>query len=171
MKTWAQKYRDQGLVVIGVLAPEFASERNVDIVKKAVPDLGIDYPVTIDNKFAIWRASNSLLAGALFHRRQGRYPLSPLRRRPLCKLRAGDSATACRRRPQRRGCDGDARDAWHLRGIKEALSRYRGGAAGTAQIDRLSEGDTGHAESVRMRRCRPASCCRSSFRSRTIRRN
>jgi cytochrome c biogenesis protein CcdA/thiol-disulfide isomerase/thioredoxin len=56
VQAWAQKYRDQGLVVIGVHAPEFAFERNVDNVKKAVHDLGIDYPVAIDNNYAIWRA-------------------------------------------------------------------------------------------------------------------
>jgi len=59
LKTWAQKYRDQGLVVIGVHAPEFAFERNVDNVKQAVHDLGIDYPVAIDNNYAIWRALNN----------------------------------------------------------------------------------------------------------------
>jgi thiol-disulfide isomerase/thioredoxin len=59
VKTWAQKYRDQGLVVIGVHAPEFAFERNVDNVKQAIHDLGIDYPVAIDNNFAIWRALNN----------------------------------------------------------------------------------------------------------------
>jgi cytochrome c biogenesis protein CcdA/thiol-disulfide isomerase/thioredoxin len=56
VQAWAQKYRDQGLVVIGVHAPEFAFERNADNVKKAVHDLGIDYPVAIDNNYAIWRA-------------------------------------------------------------------------------------------------------------------
>ena len=59
VKAWAQKYRDQGLVVIGVHAPEFAFERNVDNVRKATHDLGIDYPVAIDNNFAIWRALNN----------------------------------------------------------------------------------------------------------------
>lgn len=56
VKAWAQKYRDKGLVVIGVHAPEFAFERNVDNVKRSVHDLGIDYPVAIDNDYAIWRA-------------------------------------------------------------------------------------------------------------------
>ncbi|SAK71706.1 cytochrome c biogenesis protein transmembrane region [Caballeronia hypogeia] len=59
LKSWAQKYRDQGLVVIGVHAPEFAFERNVDNVKQAIHDLGIDYPVAIDNNYAIWRALNN----------------------------------------------------------------------------------------------------------------
>ncbi|SAL69499.1 cytochrome c biogenesis protein transmembrane region [Caballeronia terrestris] len=59
VKAWAQKYKDQGLVVIGVHAPEFAFERDVGNVKKATHDLGIDYPVAIDNDFAIWRALNN----------------------------------------------------------------------------------------------------------------
>ncbi len=56
VRAWAEKYRDQGLVVIGVHAPEFAFEKNVDNVRKAIADLGIDYPVAIDNDYAIWRA-------------------------------------------------------------------------------------------------------------------
>ncbi len=56
VKAWAEKYKDQGLVVIGVHAPEFAFEKNVDNVKKAIGDLGIAYPVAIDNDYAIWRA-------------------------------------------------------------------------------------------------------------------
>ena len=55
VEAWAKKYRDQGLVVIGVHAPEFAFERNVDNVRAAVAKLGIDYPVAIDNDYAIWR--------------------------------------------------------------------------------------------------------------------
>lgn len=53
---WARKYAPYGLVVIGVHAPEFAFERDIGNVKKAVHDLGIDYPVAIDNGYAIWRA-------------------------------------------------------------------------------------------------------------------
>lgn len=56
VEAWAQKYKDQGLVVIGVHAPEFAFEKNVDNVKKAIADIGITYPVAIDNNYAIWRA-------------------------------------------------------------------------------------------------------------------
>ena len=56
VRAWADKYRDQGLVVIGVHSPEFAFEKNVDNVRDAVSDLQIDYPVAIDNNFAVWRA-------------------------------------------------------------------------------------------------------------------
>lgn len=53
---WADKYRDQGLVVIGVHSPEFAFEQDVDNVTQAMKKLGISYPVAIDNDFKIWRA-------------------------------------------------------------------------------------------------------------------
>ena len=59
VKAWAEKYRDQGLVVIGVHAPEFAFERDVNNVTKAMKDLGISYPVAIDNNYKIWRAFNN----------------------------------------------------------------------------------------------------------------
>ena len=53
---WYAKYKDQGLVVIGVHAPEFAFERDPGNVRKAVADFGIRYPVALDNNLAIWRA-------------------------------------------------------------------------------------------------------------------
>ncbi|MEC5384906.1 cytochrome c biogenesis protein DipZ [Uliginosibacterium sp. H3] len=56
LRAWADKYRDQGLVIIGVHAPEFAFEKDIDNVRAAVKKLGITYPVAIDNKFALWRA-------------------------------------------------------------------------------------------------------------------
>ena len=56
VRAWAEKYKDQGLSVIGVHAPEFAFEKSMDNVKKAVTDLEIVYPVAIDNDYAIWRA-------------------------------------------------------------------------------------------------------------------
>ena len=56
IRAWAEKYKDQGLVVIGVHTPEFAFERKVDNVKKAIAELKIDYPVAVDNNYAIWRA-------------------------------------------------------------------------------------------------------------------
>ncbi|ANF86199.1 cytochrome C biogenesis protein [Pseudomonas antarctica] len=59
VKAWAEKYHDQGLVVIGVHAPEFAFERDVNNVTKAMKDLGITYPVAIDNNYKIWRAFNN----------------------------------------------------------------------------------------------------------------
>ncbi len=54
VRGWAQKYKDHGLVVLGVHTPEFAFEKNLDNVRRAVHDLGITYPVAIDNNYAIW---------------------------------------------------------------------------------------------------------------------
>jgi cytochrome c biogenesis protein CcdA/thiol-disulfide isomerase/thioredoxin len=59
VRAWAEKYKADGLVVIGVHAPEFAFEKNVGNVRKAVTDLNIGYPVAIDNDYAIWRAFNN----------------------------------------------------------------------------------------------------------------
>jgi cytochrome c biogenesis protein CcdA/thiol-disulfide isomerase/thioredoxin len=56
VRAWAEKYKDQGLVVIGVHSPEFAFEKNIDNVRRAVRDLKVEYPVAIDNAYAIWRA-------------------------------------------------------------------------------------------------------------------
>jgi cytochrome c biogenesis protein CcdA/thiol-disulfide isomerase/thioredoxin len=56
VRAWADKYADQGLVVIGVHSPEFAFEKNLANVRKAVADLHIRYPVAVDNGYAIWRA-------------------------------------------------------------------------------------------------------------------
>jgi cytochrome c biogenesis protein CcdA/thiol-disulfide isomerase/thioredoxin len=73
VRAWARKYKDQGLVVIGVHAPEFAFERNIDNVKKAVADLKIDFPVAVDNDYAIWRAfSNQFWPAEYFVDAQGR---------------------------------------------------------------------------------------------------
>jgi len=59
VRAWYDKYRDQGLVVIGVHAPEFAFEKDLGNVRRAVADLGIDYPVAVDNDYAIWRGFNN----------------------------------------------------------------------------------------------------------------
>lgn len=56
IRAWAEKYKDKGLVVIGVHTPEFAFERNDANVKRAITDLKIGYPVAIDNDYTIWQA-------------------------------------------------------------------------------------------------------------------
>src|SRR4051812_23455508 len=56
VKAWDERYRKDGLVVIGVHAPEFAFERNPDNVRRAVGELGIRYPVALDNHYVLWRA-------------------------------------------------------------------------------------------------------------------
>lgn len=59
VRAWADKYKDQGLVVIGVHTPEFAFEKKIGNVKAAISDLKIGYPVAVDNDYAIWRAFNN----------------------------------------------------------------------------------------------------------------
>ncbi|HEX7673189.1 MAG TPA: cytochrome c biogenesis protein DipZ [Bdellovibrio sp.] len=54
VKSWAEKYKDQGLVVIGVHTPEFAFEKDPTNVAKALQDLGVTYPVAMDNDYEIW---------------------------------------------------------------------------------------------------------------------
>jgi thiol-disulfide isomerase/thioredoxin len=66
VRAWAEKYRDQGLVVVGVHAPEFAFEKNLANVRWAVKDMKVDYPVVIDNDHAIWRAFRNQAWPALF---------------------------------------------------------------------------------------------------------
>ena len=53
---WAERYREHGLVVVGVHTPEFAFERNPRNVMRAVEQLGVTYPVALDNNYSIWRA-------------------------------------------------------------------------------------------------------------------
>jgi thiol-disulfide isomerase/thioredoxin len=65
VRAWAGKYR-QELVVIGVHTPEFGVERNIDNVRRAVQQLGIEYPIAIDNDYAIWRAFNNQYWPALY---------------------------------------------------------------------------------------------------------
>jgi cytochrome c biogenesis protein CcdA/thiol-disulfide isomerase/thioredoxin len=55
VRGWADKYKDHGLVVIGVHAPEFAFEKDPANVARAVKDLGVNYPVALDNSYAIWQ--------------------------------------------------------------------------------------------------------------------
>jgi thiol-disulfide isomerase/thioredoxin len=56
VRAWAQAYRDDGLVVIGVHTPEFSFEHEVDLVRQATQERGIDYPVALDNDYEIWSA-------------------------------------------------------------------------------------------------------------------
>lgn len=56
VEAWAEKYRAAGLVVIGVHTPEFAFEKDLSNVSKAVKDLKITYPVAVDSNYAIWKA-------------------------------------------------------------------------------------------------------------------
>src|SRR5215470_12705862 len=66
VRAWAAKYKDQGLVVIGVHSPEFSFEKNPNNVRWAVKDLRVDYPVAMDSEHVIWRAFNNQYWPALY---------------------------------------------------------------------------------------------------------
>ena len=66
VRAWAEKYTDQGLVVIGVHTPEFDFEHDLDNVRQQVKDLRVDYPVAIDNDYAIWSAFDNHYWPALY---------------------------------------------------------------------------------------------------------
>jgi thiol-disulfide isomerase/thioredoxin len=66
VRAWAEKYKDQGLVVIGVHAPEFSFEKNLENVRRAVKDLHVEYPVAVDNDHTIWRAFDNHYWPALY---------------------------------------------------------------------------------------------------------
>ena len=66
VRAWAEKYRDYGVVTIGVHAPEFSFEHDLENVRRAVKDRRVDYPIAIDNDFAIWHAFTNHYWPALY---------------------------------------------------------------------------------------------------------
>lgn len=59
VRAWAAKYRDKGLVVIGVHTPEFSVEHDIANVRRATQAMRVDYPVAVDNDYGVWRAFNN----------------------------------------------------------------------------------------------------------------
>jgi thiol-disulfide isomerase/thioredoxin len=66
VRAWAEKYKGSGLVVIGVHTPEFGFEHNLDNVRRAARDFKVEYPVAVDNEFAIWNGFNNQYWPALY---------------------------------------------------------------------------------------------------------
>ncbi|MEV4766022.1 redoxin domain-containing protein [Micromonospora chokoriensis] len=66
VRAWSQAYRDDGLVVVGVHTPEFSFEHDVEQVRRAVTARSIDYPVAVDNDYAIWQAFDNHYWPALY---------------------------------------------------------------------------------------------------------
>ena len=66
VRAWAEKYKNRGLIVIGVHSPEFEFEKNLDNVRRAAGDMRVDYPVAVDSNHAIWRALNNEYWPALY---------------------------------------------------------------------------------------------------------
>jgi thiol-disulfide isomerase/thioredoxin len=66
VRAWSRAYRSDGLVVIGVHTPEFSFEHEVDRVRQAATEREIDYPIAIDNEYAIWTAFDNHYWPALY---------------------------------------------------------------------------------------------------------
>lgn len=66
LRAWADKYRQRGLSVIGVHTPEFMFEHDIGNVRRALTHMHIDYPVAVDNDYAIWRSFNNMYWPALY---------------------------------------------------------------------------------------------------------
>ena len=66
VRAWAKKYKDKGLVVIGVHAPEFGFERNIANIRRAITGFGIEYPVAVDSNYVIWNAFENEYWPALY---------------------------------------------------------------------------------------------------------
>jgi len=113
VRAWSQACRDDGLVVIGVHTPELSFEHDVEGVRRATAERAIDYPVAVDDDYAIWNAFANRYWPALYFADSGRdHPRRALRRRPLRAIGARDpEAARCRararvRRRARRGGGG-----------------------------------------------------------------
>jgi thiol-disulfide isomerase/thioredoxin len=66
LRAWEARYKDRGLVIVGVHAPEFGIEKNLADVRRSVGDFGVRYPVAVDNDFAIWRSLDNQYWPALY---------------------------------------------------------------------------------------------------------
>lgn len=104
LRAWHEKYKDQGLVVIGVHAPEFEFEKTLSNIRWATKDMRIDYPVAVDNNHSIWRAFRNGAWPALYfidaqgrlrhqHLGEGSYQQSEMVIQSLLR-EAGSSGTA-----------------------------------------------------------------------------
>jgi thiol-disulfide isomerase/thioredoxin len=66
VRSWAEKYKDQGLIVIGVHSPEFSFEKDLDNVRRAAQAMRVNYPIAVDSDHAIWRALRNEYWPALY---------------------------------------------------------------------------------------------------------
>ena len=143
VRAWARAYRDDGLVVIGVHTPEFSFEREVDLIRKAVEDRDIDYPVAVDSEYRIWNAFANHYWPALYfidtegvirdhHFGEGEYAQSEERIQRLLGIEREFASVE--------GAGVEAEADWpNLRTPETYLGFARGGALGSPDDLRLNE--------------------------------
>jgi thiol-disulfide isomerase/thioredoxin len=66
VRAWADKYKDQGLVVIGVHTPEFEVEKDVANIRQAIRDMQIGFPIAVDSRYGVWEAFGNQYWPALY---------------------------------------------------------------------------------------------------------
>jgi thiol-disulfide isomerase/thioredoxin len=66
VRAWAEKYRGNGLVTVGVHTPEFPFERDVDNIREAAKEMNVEYPIAIDSDYGVWRAFNNMYWPAVY---------------------------------------------------------------------------------------------------------
>ena len=138
VRAWHEKYKDQGLVVVGVHTPEFPFEHDADNVRWAAKDERVEYPIALDPDYAVWRAfDNNYWPAVYIADAEGRIRHIPLRRGRIRGVRDGRPDAAARGRPRgrprrpglgrRRGVRGSGRlgDPGVARDATSATSRRR----------------------------------------------
>ena len=143
VRAWSQAYRDDGLVVLGVHTPEFTFEHEPERVRRAVAEMAIDYPVALDNDYAVWRAFTNHYWPALYfvdrdgvirdhHFGEGRYEQSERTIQKLLDVERDVVPVA--------GVGIEAEADWrHLRSPETYLGYERGGRPVDADRLRLNQ--------------------------------
>ena len=145
VRAWSQAYRDDGLIVIGVHTPEFSFEHEIDLVRQAIEERAIDYPVAVDNDYAIWNAFANHYWPALYfvdadgiirdqHFGEGRYEQSE---RVIQRLLGIDARARLRRRA-RRGGGGRLGPPAHARDLSRLLAQHGLRVSGRARVRRTA---------------------------------
>ena len=139
VRAWSRTYRNEGLVVLGIHTPEFSFEHEIDRVRRAIKEREIDYPVAVDNDYAVWRAFDNHYWPALYfvdaegiirdqHFGEGRYEQSE---RVIQRLLDSDRAPVA---VERYGVEAEA-DWENLATPETYLGYSRGDAPSSAVFD------------------------------------
>ena len=156
VRAWADKYRDQGLVVIGAHTPEFPFEKDIDNVRWAAKEMDVRYPIAVDSDYGVWRAFDNNYWPAVYvadvngriqfhHFGEGNYDGIERVIQRLLRQRQEDRRSTCESQSARsRGC----RRLWYA-AVAGELSRLREGrsvrvrcATGRASFLHRSASDT-----------------------------